>query len=157
MKEIKFKRFNRESKRISDVPEDCKLSDIHGYWYSKYDYLQYLGLEDANGTELYQGDIIELHVTKGLMKSSFHGTRLGEYLQKHPEVTSILLIFNNPDILSMEWQIAQKINGNFDYEEDGELHIISDDENSTIPQLLIGFGAIRIGNILEMEYIMNAN
>ena len=36
MNKIKFKRFNIESKQISDVPEDYKLSDIDGY--SIYDY-----------------------------------------------------------------------------------------------------------------------
>lgn len=58
MKEIKFKRFNRESKRISDVPEDCKLSDIHGYWYSKYDYLQKAKRESCQSSDCADESVI---------------------------------------------------------------------------------------------------
>lgn len=154
MNEIKFKRFNIDSKQISDVPEDYKLSDIDGF--SIYIYLQYLGLEDANNKDLYQGDIIELHITKELMKSSFCCSNLGKYCGNHPEVTDILLIFDNPTTLTMQYKVAQKINGNLDYDEegDGDLNIITYGEDSNFPQYLISKGAIYIGNILEMESIL---
>lgn len=157
MNEIKFKRFNIDSKQISDVPEDYKLSDIDGF--SIYIYLQYLGLEDANNKDLYQGDIIELHITKELMKSSFCCSNLGKYCDNHPEVTDILLIFDNPTTLTMQYKVAQKINGNLDYDEegDGDLNIITYGEDSNFPQYLISKGAIYIGNILEMESILTKN
>lgn len=157
MNEIKFKRFNIDSKQISDVPEDYKLSDIDGF--SIYIYLQYLGLEDANNKDLYQGDIIELHITKELMKSSFCSSNLGKYCGNHPEVTDILLIFDNPTTLTMQYKVAQKINGNLDYDEegDGDLNIITYGEDSNFPQYLISKGAIYIGNILEMESILTKN
>lgn len=155
MNEIKFKRFNIETKQISDVPEDYKLSDIDGF--SIYIYLQYLGLEDANNKDLYQGDIIELHITKELMKSSFCCSNLGKYCGNHPEVTDILLIFDNPTTLTMKYKIAQKINGNLDYDEDGNLNVSTYGEDSNFPQYLIFNGAIYIGNILEMESILTKN
>lgn len=151
---IKFKCFDKKAKKWSKTPLEYQIKDIN--YYTDYEWCQYLGLHDADDKELYQGDIIELEITEKLMKTSFRSSNLGKYCKKHPEITDILLIFDNSNILTMQYKVAQKINGNLDYDEegDGDLNIITYGEDSNFPQYLISKGAIYIGNILEKESIL---
>lgn len=144
---IKFKCFDKESKKWSKTPLEYQIRDIN--YYTDYEWCQYLGLHDVDDKELYQGDMIELEITEKLMKTSFRFSNLGKYCEKHPEITHIILEFKMQDIISMKYNIYPKINGKINYKKNGEAEKLTSGEDSNFPQYLIQKGAKYIGNILE--------
>jgi len=58
MKEIKFRAWDGEKML---PPEDITQAPEHRKWLGKHDYslMQYTGLKDRNGKEIYEGDVIK--------------------------------------------------------------------------------------------------
>lgn len=60
MREIKFRAWDLISKKMVQVIHFYNHNDV----YSDYIFMQYTGLKDANGKEIYEGDIV-VEVYKG--------------------------------------------------------------------------------------------
>lgn len=152
MKNIKFKCFDKEKKEWSKSPLEYQIRDIN--YYTDYEWCQYLGFNDANDKELYQGDVVELEITDDLMQTSFCSSNLGKYCISHPQVTHIILEFEMQDVLSIRYNVHQKINDKIDYRKNGYAKIIISGEDSNFPRYVIQKGAKYIGNILEQPTLL---
>ncbi|MFF2793514.1 YopX family protein [Lysinibacillus xylanilyticus] len=57
MREVKFRFWDKEFKRFSEVPQKYAIQDINHY--TDYELMQYTGLKDCNGEEIFEGDLIK--------------------------------------------------------------------------------------------------
>ena len=117
-REIKFRAFDKWNKKITfdlyDEPGDIQVTNINGFLSdnSQYEFMQFTGLIDKNGVEIYEGDILELN-NCGLLivcfyKGEFKLQKLAEYHKKRNLYASISYlefsvlrgnIYENPNLL----------------------------------------------------------
>ena len=79
MREIKFRAWDKKNKRMSepfyllDVPfwTNDVLEIKRGVVKARAEILQFTGLKDKNGKDIYEGDIIQDKETKSMMLCSF--------------------------------------------------------------------------------------
>jgi len=99
MREIKFRAWNNAEKKMYPEVEDIRER------YEIY-LMQYTGLKDKNGQEIYEGDILKFN-TKGGNEmiyevkwrgKGFKPTRMSEDNQEEIEI--IGNIYENPELLS---------------------------------------------------------
>jgi len=97
MREIKFRAWWRDAKLMSDVTalgngwvkfDVAVISDIPGHTYEvqvldegEYDLMQFTGLLDRNGVEIYEGDIVSCFDTAG-GKVYDHEVKIPQFFQE---------------------------------------------------------------------------
>ena len=96
MREIKFRAWNLDKRKFEDLsniaiaPEDGKLlraneTDEFIYETGAFELMQYTGLKDKNGKEIYEGDIVKFHAfiegggLSGSHETDYNGKGIIEY------------------------------------------------------------------------------
>lgn len=128
MREIKFRAWEKSLQEIisvHDIDFSSRQINTNGAWrlFNEVELMQYTGLKDKNGKEIYEGDIVEIHHPKlrGVQDESiergeivFNGER-GGFAWKEPR-TGILYglvtndnanevignIYENPELLEQK-------------------------------------------------------
>lgn len=59
MREIKFRAWDKESKEMFNIFDGSHDNWFLPSWKDKYNVMQYTGLKDKDGAEIYEGDIIK--------------------------------------------------------------------------------------------------
>ena len=119
MREIKFRAWNKQTRRMEDVRQinffDSEMLNGNSEWYSlrHIELLQHTGLNDKNGKEIYEGDIIQVdgYGNKEIYTVSY---RYGRYVLEAKDLVEGFLdvdddflevvgnIYENPKLLENE-------------------------------------------------------
>lgn len=69
MREIKFRAWDTKGKKCLNLRNYCIVPDVHGVWFlrtdkghqlvERYELMQFTGLHDKNGKEIYEGDLLK--------------------------------------------------------------------------------------------------
>lgn len=151
----KFKGYSEES----GLTDAYTLQDLMTGTLKDYStFLQFLGYVDANKTEVYEGDVLELKITDDLMnheKNAFYNSNLGQHIEKEGNITSVILL-NSADktCMSMDYKGYFCVNGKIERYEDGELEIAFRGDDKSFPQYLCCKGATIVGNIVADKDII---
>ncbi|XRD24074.1 YopX family protein [Lysinibacillus fusiformis] len=103
MKEIKFRAWDKEFKRFSENVLNHTIADIN--FHTDYEWMQYTGLKDKNGKEIYEGDILNCRT---LIIKTMKWSELQEviediiqvyYFINYDELEVIGNIYENPELL----------------------------------------------------------
>ena len=120
MREIKFRAWNKEKKIMVYNNEDNSAeywdgaygSDIEiintaltSFPLNTYEFLQYTGIKDKNGVEIYEGDIIEIefmdHIVKGDKFKGIVKFYDGSFFVENEKSQNAHFLFREVDILTV--------------------------------------------------------
>lgn len=141
---------------------DCRHTTINRYDY----YLQFIGIHDANKTEVYEGDILELKITPELMdhnKNTFFNSNLGKLIEKEPDITSVILAFqadNRTLCTPYEVYFMRKNSitnqSRLDRDDDNNPVYYGGASDTMFPEYLCQKGAVIVANsITDPEYLQS--
>lgn len=107
MREIKFRAWDKEFKRFSEKALNHTIADIN--FHTDYEWMQYTGLKDKNGKEIFEGDILAINNTRyvvgyrvysGGWQLEIKNEYCAEMVQGNCELLEIIgNIYENPELL----------------------------------------------------------
>jgi len=115
MREIKFRAWSTIGKRMYNWEEIISVSHYflnYIKWHDMYHVMQYTGLKDTNGREIYEGDILSIwypdvkspkHINKVIYRDNaacFDTPFVEDWLRARTEILGN--IFEHPELLQQE-------------------------------------------------------
>jgi uncharacterized phage protein (TIGR01671 family) len=96
MREIKFRAWNHESRIMTEGLEISHLMKEESFVLANksesYVWMQFTGLKDKNGVDIYEGDIVRIFGNnKGFFKVIFVNCYVGGWVLKHKDLDSVSL------------------------------------------------------------------
>ena len=116
MREIKFRAWDKEMKQMceltmNDVDDTLMLNDFIAKKQNRFIFMQYTGLLDKNGKEIYEGDVVvALHQKKAIVfwdkdYACFGTKTIDEIVDKEnmyylPDIKEVIgNIYENPELI----------------------------------------------------------
>lgn len=127
---------------INTIAETTAANNPNG---PKYNLMQYTGLKDKNGVEIYEGDILQ---RSSSINSDYHGEWIRDEVIYKPGVFFASHISSDKGRLPRGYTAGGLLSSYFDY--DGKLFAFSSDYEPSC------FGEV-IGNIYENPELLEAN
>ncbi len=129
MREFKFRVWDLVTKTMQDVPaifyaSGEKLKMVNMSENGRFEFMQYTGLKDSNGKEIYEGDFVRYY------EQGYDPNEQDDEEQLAPDTTTVLIYWNDDgkclainwrygeiDITSVGWGHEWILNSEYDYHE----------------------------------------